>query len=126
MTILPTLPTKITSQKELDLFLSIKNPYTEFIAEKLKTVYPAEIVTQWHHILPKYAQGTDHKFNLIKLSYDDHRIAHELLYEVYKHEEDLLAVRFMTNDPLAHTAKIKLTHKASKLNQTGFYSSENQ
>jgi hypothetical protein len=59
--------------------------YLDFINEcKLK--HYGEIPTHTHHILPKFMGGADSKENLIKLSIEDHYLAHKILSETCKSE----------------------------------------
>jgi hypothetical protein len=44
-----------------------------------------------HHIVPKYAGGTDEPSNLIELSVEEHAEAHRLLYEQHGHWQDYCA-----------------------------------
>ena len=44
-----------------------------------------------HHIVPKYAGGTDDKTNLIELSVEEHALEHKKLYEKYGRWQDYLA-----------------------------------
>jgi HNH endonuclease len=50
-----------------------------------------EIMTHWHHIVPRHAGGTDDPENLIELTVSDHAEAHRLLYEKYGRDEDYVA-----------------------------------
>ena len=44
-----------------------------------------------HHIIPKYAGGTDSPDNLIKLTVEEHAEAHRKLYEQYGRWQDRVA-----------------------------------
>ena len=44
-----------------------------------------------HHIIPKHMGGTDDPENLVKLTVEDHAIAHKELYEKYGKQEDKVA-----------------------------------
>jgi len=44
-----------------------------------------------HHILPKYAGGTDDPSNKVLLTVEAHATAHRLLWEMYGRKEDWLA-----------------------------------
>ena len=44
-----------------------------------------------HHILPKYAGGTDDPSNLVRLTIEDHAIAHMVRYKIYGDYRDKLA-----------------------------------
>ena len=44
-----------------------------------------------HHIIPRYAGGSDDPSNLVELTITEHAEAHKKLYEEYGKEEDKLA-----------------------------------
>lgn len=44
-----------------------------------------------HHIIPKYAGGTDDPSNLVELSVAEHAEAHKILYEQYGNWQDYVA-----------------------------------
>ncbi len=76
--------------------------YEEFI-EKLKTwkyVSPELLSFENHHILPEHAGGTHDPSNMIRLSVEDHTLAHLFRYFKYEQEGDFLAflVRCSTNN----------------------------
>lgn len=54
--------------------------YLDFIKE-CKTKDYGELFTHKHHIIPKFMGGTNESDNLIKLSVEDHFLAHKLLAE---------------------------------------------
>lgn len=56
--------------------------YNTFLNECSEKDYTAQM-THNHHILPKFMGGNNDKTNLIKLSYKDHRLAHEILAECF-------------------------------------------
>lgn len=49
-----------------------------------------------HHIVPKCEGGTDEQDNIVKLTPEEHYVAHQLLYKIYKSSSLLHAVRMMT------------------------------
>jgi hypothetical protein len=55
--------------------------YFEFI-KKCKNNNPEKYHT--HHIIPRYMRGSNNESNLIKLSYEDHYIAHIILAECFE------------------------------------------
>lgn len=125
MLILP----KIFNKKELDLYLiKEKNVYIYFINfHKNKNYKNNHNPFEYHHIIPLYANGPDKKWNLIKLSVANHKIAHELLYLVYKNKEDLIALHFFKNlNNEAYKLPCQLSHEQQRLNKTGFFNSELQ
>ena len=46
--------------------------------------------TEVHHIIPKYIGGGNEPSNLIELDVRQHKIAHWLLWKIYKNEQDKL------------------------------------
>lgn len=73
--------------------------YDKFI-DKCKTQYiPKGTYTEKHHIVPRYAGGTNDISNLIVLTYRQHILAHLLLYRKYKNIEDLTAYKLMKSLP---------------------------
>lgn len=106
------------------------NNYTNFILQKL-TESPLNLAEcEKHHIIPRHCGGPDADWNLIYLSSDDHKKAHELRYEVYRESGDGLALKFWRNAPL-NTLKAKRiraawTHDYCKQQGKAFYSSEQQ
>ena len=44
-----------------------------------------------HHIIPKHAGGTDDPQNIVKLTVEEHALAHKKLYEQYGRWQDLAA-----------------------------------
>ncbi len=49
--------------------------------------------TEWHHIVPEYAGGTEADDNLVELTREEHATAHFLLWLQYHDERDWLAWR---------------------------------
>ena len=47
--------------------------------------------THTHHIVPRYLGGTDDPENLVELTVEEHADAHNLLWALYKNEEDKIA-----------------------------------
>ena len=85
------------------------------------------VETEFHHIIPLYANGPNEKWNLIQLSVREHQMAHQLLYDVYKNTEDLCALRFRKKQHSeAYKLRISLAHKAQSLNKKGFFDSNMQ
>jgi len=52
-----------------------------------------KIYTEWHHIIPEYAGGTEDDDNLVELTRKEHATAHFLLWLQYHNEEDWIAWR---------------------------------
>lgn len=53
--------------------------------------------TETHHIIPRCMNGPDDKSNLIKLTPEEHVIAHLLLAKIYKDPKLIYAANWMTN-----------------------------
>jgi hypothetical protein len=78
--------------------LDKNNPYFKFIEECKTKKHPEGTTLNLHHIIPKYVFGTnpsteDAKYmdsvdNVIVLSVQDHKQAHELLYQIYGNPQD--------------------------------------
>ena len=50
-----------------------------------------------HHIVPKHAGGTDDPSNLIKLTVEEHALAHKKLFFIYGRWQDELAYKGLSN-----------------------------
>ena len=51
-----------------------------------------------HHIIPRYAGGTDDPSNLVRLTIEDHAIAHMIRYKIYGDVRDKLAWKGLSGD----------------------------
>lgn len=127
----------INSKEDIINFLtSDPNKYNLFILEKfqnqsLNNEKKNETVTyEKHHIIPIHAGGPDKPFNLIRLTTQDHILAHMLRYEVYKELGDKLFLNFKSEESIspekAKKNRIAASHEAQKQNKSGFFSSEQQ
>lgn len=65
--------------------------YFEFIDECKRKPEP-ETEYQWHHIVPLCVGGKNVRENKIKLSYEDHWMAHQLLVDIYPDSKKLKRV----------------------------------
>lgn len=78
-----------------------KNPYLEFVeeaknrAQKLFQEKP-DMYYENHHIIPRFEGGSDEPSNLIKLTYNDHVIAHYIRWIVYGKKGDQIAYSVMS------------------------------
>lgn len=132
---------KVPSEEELNEQLSRDvDPYKEFIEkasqrteEKLKQDpnYYCEI----HHITPKFDGGSDDPSNLVRLSYDDHVVAHYIRWYVYKKPQDLTAFNVMSGqapDVRREIARLggqiggPLAQKQHKERNVGWFNSQGQ
>lgn len=132
-----TLPT----EKELqDQISRGEDPYLTFIDQAVKRAkYLLEedptFYTEKHHVLPRHANGSDDLSNLVKLTYDDHAIAHYIRWFVYKNENDKIAYQVMMGQDLdlrrerarlgglAGGPKAQAQHKEQN---TGWFNSDGQ
>lgn len=73
----------IQSWSDLGCVLREKNLYTTFLLKSLVKKHPAGTLFEKHHIQPFHMGGVDKPWNTIVLSYEDHGVAHKLLYELY-------------------------------------------
>lgn len=120
----------ITNREQLIAYLSEeKNSYSNFILERInrdpRTL--ANSNTQAHHIIPSHRGGPDQIWNMIKLTLDEHGIAHQLLYENYNTLQDLGASQMIRGQLNAGLETIrKIAQETMKKNKKGFYSSDLQ
>lgn len=64
--------------------------YKKFIATCREKEYTKKTITQLHHIIPRALGGSDSPDNLVRLSIEDHKIAHEMFakaFDVGSYEE---------------------------------------
>jgi hypothetical protein len=122
--------TIITGELLLQHLKTENNIYTQFILEKMESLPENLEECEKHHIIPRHAGGTDKEFNLIILSVEDHKRAHELRYEAYGESKDALALRFWKYAPLnskeAKRIRALHCHQVCKAKGIAFYSSEQQ
>lgn len=95
------------TQAYQDLQQNVSNKYLDFIQEcrEIFQTYSQEKQKKCHthHIVPRHhykahqldPQTFDLSNNTVKLTFDDHVIAHELRYKVYGEYGDLAAVKYM-------------------------------
>lgn len=117
-----------SSETELISFLEKeKSLYADFILSKYFRTQPLQGQIHVHHIQPKHSNGTDDSWNLMKLTVEEHSLAHRLLYESYNNSYDYCAWCLM-NDKTAEgmDAMRKQNQLKMKDNNVGFYNSEHQ
>lgn len=102
------------------------NIYVQFINYHQKKVKKQTEQTELHHIIPLYSNGPNAKWNLIELSISEHQEAHQLLYFVYKNNEDLCALRFRQKNLQAYKDRAALSHNVQRLQKKGFFNSKTQ
>ena len=100
------------------------NIYEQFI-DYCKNTEFVENYQEFHHIVPRHADGTDDKENLISLPYREHTLAHYYRWLAYKEEGDQLAFLFMSRmTEEARRLAAKMSIKTHKKNQINFFSKE--
>ena len=50
-----------------------------------------------HHVVPKCIGGTDEKSNLVKLTPEEHYVAHQLLVKIYPDNDSLVYAAVVNN-----------------------------
>lgn len=87
--------------------------YFKFVESfKQQTIEDGEY-TEKHHIIPRYAGGSDDEENLVKVTYRQHIFLHKLLYAWLKNPQDLSAVRLMSG--ISVDRKFELCSMAGKI-----------
>ncbi len=89
----------MTKSQELtpESFINCK-PYMDFLNSCKVKIYEKYTRKQRHHIIPRYAGGSNDKNNLITLSLEDHHRAHEILFEEFGRYEDVSAMRLIISN----------------------------
>jgi len=91
---------------------SSNNAYFVFIEQARKaaiyllTLNP-NIEVQIHHILPIHAGGTNESSNLVKLTFNDHLVAHYIRWLVYKNNNDRIAYQCMLGQVDEETRRLR-------------------
>jgi RNA polymerase subunit RPABC4/transcription elongation factor Spt4 len=87
----------ISNKEDLKIFLKESpNVYNNFILQRIDHPVIGKY-TENHHIIPKHTGGPHKRWNLIKLTPEDHMEAHRLRALVYNEAGDHQAIRFRTN-----------------------------
>ena len=93
---------ELPSDQELqDTMSKGRDPYFEFIeqarnrAQNLLLKNPDAYVEK-HHIIPRFAGGSDDPLNLVYLTFNDHTLAHYIRWVVYKQKQDFTAFTLMS------------------------------
>lgn len=87
--------------------------YFKFVESfKQQTIEDGEY-TEKHHIIPRYAGGSDDEENLVKVDYRQHIFLHKLLYAWMKNPQDLSAVRLMSG--ISVDRKLEICSMAGKI-----------
>lgn len=64
--------------------------YTDIYNDLCANAKKRSLGDEIHHIIPKCLGGTNDSFNLVRLTYREHFIAHKLLVKIYKDNVSLL------------------------------------
>ena len=120
----------ILNREQLIAYLTEENnSYSHFIRERINR-NPLELYnirTQNHHIIPEHREGPDKKWNFIKLSVEEHAIAHQLLYENYQYKQDLGASQIIRGQvELGFETIREIARATMKARNVSFYNSEVQ
>lgn len=120
----------ISNRSELIAYLSQEgNSYSNFIIDRINRD-PMTLVgvkKQSHHIIPLHMKGPNVLWNLIPLTLDEHRQAHQLLYENYKKLADLGATQMLSGQlKLGADTIRKMANEKMKNEKKGFFSSSTQ
>lgn len=120
----------ITNRSELVDYLSQEgNSYSKFILERINRDPNTlkSVKTHDHHIIPLHSKGPDQKWNLIKLTLEEHVQAHLLLYDNYGKLADLGASQMLSGHLKLGAATIRqMAQETMRRNKTGFFSSATQ
>lgn len=79
------------------------NPYSNFILSMLdneNSLFNQTEGSQDHHIIPRHAGGPDSRWNIIRLSRQNHIRAHELRFSAYQDVGDFNFLRTVQNNEL--------------------------
>ena len=122
-------PIKIRNEQQLWNYLCENlNVYTHYIKQKLKRPpHLCPVPREKHHIIPKFQGGSNHRWNLIYLSVEEHNHAHLLRAQVYNQIGDVLCCRMRKNlTQYEQHLRIQLSHLSQQKTSTGFWNSELQ
>lgn len=68
-----------------------------------------ESYSERHHIIPRCMGGSDEQNNIVRLTAEEHYVAHQLLIKIYPNNFKLIyAAHKMTSDPHGHRVNNKL------------------
>lgn len=120
------------NKEELDRYLKTKkNSYTDFILKKQATGYAEnsrlDKIFEKHHIQPTYMGGFNYSSNIIELSYEDHTLAHQLLFECYGNRYDKAVWKMRSGLTSEARREISIANvEKARIERTGRFSSELQ
>nr|YP_010500097.1 hypothetical protein [Gormaniella terricola]UWV18274.1 hypothetical protein [Gormaniella terricola] len=117
----------ITNATELMSYLSKnKNEYNDFMVFLIQRKRDGPFkLDELHHIIPRSEGGSDEDWNLVPVTFDEHKEAHIKRYNVFGNSGDRLAAlgrEFLPeNYRQFKTERAKLGHKTMKEKGIGFY-----
>jgi len=77
--------------------MNYQKHYNILIERARTRTLPENIYIEHHHIIPKCTGGSNNKSNIVKLTAEEHYVAHQLLVKIYPNEKGLVyAVSMMT------------------------------
>ena len=105
--------------------------YLSFIEECKNKIYPHNTYLEEHHIKPKHDGGSDKPENIIKISFEDHILAHKIRYDTYGQIYDLAAYNLMCGFDSEGWRILRVegaykTHEALRLSNKNFWNSDFQ
>lgn len=71
--------------------------YFDFVKKFKEQKIDNGVYTEKHHIIPRYAGGSDNEDNLVKVTYRQHIFLHKVLYAWKKNPQDKAAIRLMSS-----------------------------
>lgn len=106
------------------------NLYNNYILDHLQSPRTVVGSTQKHHIIPRHAGGPDESWNIIQLSLEAHKEAHQIRAKMYGDSGDVATLQLMNfgtekAEDYFRTV-LTLSHESQKRNKKGFFSSEQQ
>lgn len=77
--------------------MNYENIYFKAVEKFKKQEIAKGVYTEQHHIIPRYAGGSDSLDNLVVVTYRQHLFLHKVLYAWLRNPQDQAAVRLMTS-----------------------------
>src|ERR1700739_2796630 len=95
--------------------------YNDLINRGKSRVWPEDTYGEWHHITPRCLEGSDEPENLVKLTPEEHYVAHQLLVKIYPDNPKLIyAASMMTVDTRGGRVNNKLYGWLKRARSTAF------
>ena len=77
--------------------MNYKDIYLKTVSKFKNQILEDGVYFEKHHIVPRYAGGSDDEDNLVKVTYKQHIFLHKVLFALYRNPQDLAAVRLMSS-----------------------------